>query len=382
MFKFILAVICLACSSVASAGQSGSGPDGSNPAEVKSYVIGLFQTSGRNKSGTPPLLTADNAPAGVEFGKSAKNVPFIRIRKSGVTLDNWLISGRTIFVNADNFTVRNSLIEEGAIHTISGAGRIFDIKQGVSNVLFEDNTFSGTQALGAGVSSAIFQRPKAGTDITIRRNRFRWFGGDIVKTAGGALVEENVFYAQTNVTAVPSPPFRLDRVYGLHEVVRANNNKKHFISLVASNLGNPLKDKSKWRLFDPHYDITNPFENSSPSTYRRNLYLINPADPRIPASERGIAIGANSPIWIAQNSRGGKASNYAIIHILENVVLGNNPIFGNPAIGVSVAGQNWPVISGNHIDANSQGLYTTRNTAKKVNWGVNYDATTGRIIGP
>ncbi len=383
MFRVFLAVICVVFSTTtAGADQTGPSSSTSSPDQIKKYVIGLFETSGRNASGRPPLLTAENAPPGVDFGKSRKDVPFIRINKRGVTLDNWHISGLTIFVNADNFTIRNSLIDVGALHTIAGRGRLFDINKGVSNILIEDNTFSGSQALGVGVSSAIFQRPTAGTDVTIRRNRFRWFGGDIVKTAGGALVEENVFYAQSNVVEMPSPPWQLGKMYRLNEVVRSNTDQKHYISLVANNVGNPLKSKTAWRYYDPHYDVTNPFENATPSIYRRNLYLINPADPRIPVAERGVALGGNSPIWIAQNNQGGKSSSYAPIHILENVVLGINPVFGNPAVGVSVSGQNWPNISGNHFDANSQGLYTTRGTAKKVNWGVNYDATSGRVILP
>jgi len=157
------------------------------------------------------------------------------------------------------------------------------------------------------------------------------------------------------------------------------------VSLADNNQGNPLSDGSKWGYRDPHYDIINPFECTSPTTIRRNLFLLDPQDAMIPAAERSHAVGCNSAIWAIRNASTNNSTTYTGLTIQENVFLGFNTYYGNPPIGVSSSGGGiWvnPDVIGNYIDDNSQGLYATPPTAGSTNWGVNYDATTGATISP
>jgi len=104
---------------------------------VKDQVIALFGTSGRNSSNTLQPLTSSNKPAGVSFGTTAKGVQYVTIGASGVLLQDYLIDSRTVFLNADNVTIRNCKFTQG---TLAGDGgdRYIDIKAGVDNFTIED----------------------------------------------------------------------------------------------------------------------------------------------------------------------------------------------------------------------------------------------------
>lgn len=349
---------------------------------VKDQVIALFGTSGRNSANALQTLTSANAPAGVNFGATAKGVKYAQISAAGVVLQDFLIDSRTIFLNAHNVTIRNCEFTEG---TLAGDGgdRYIDIKNGMNNFVIEDNNFSGKQGLGNGIGAFIFQRPTAGTGGIIRRNRSRWFGQDAFKISGGVLMEENVFYAPSNLTTLPLGPYNSNYTYQQGDVIQSG--LKHYVSLANNNQGNPLNDGSKWGYRDPHYDTVNAFENTSPSTIRRNLFLLDPQDPMIPAAERSHAVGCNSALWIVRNQSTANSTSYQQMVIEENVLLKFNTYFGNPPIGISSSGGGvWvkPDFIGNYVDDNIQGLYATPTTASSANWGVNYDATSGATISP
>jgi len=270
-------------------------------------------------------------------------------------------------------------------HAVSNR-RIIDIKSNIKNFLIEDNDFEGVKGLGAGVSSALFQRPltstASGVGGIIRRNRFKWFGQDAVKTTGGVLIEENVFYAESNVAAIPSGRWNSGTTYGLNEVVKATSGEKHYISLSSGNRGNALSNGSKWQFFDPHYDFITTYENTIASTIRRNLFLLDNQDSLIPTSDRSFAVGAVNAFRVLRN--GGNTTPFRTLLIEENVVKGRNTYFAGVPIQAANTGGTWikPTIVGNYFDENGRGEYAHASTAAAVSWGVNYDYTTDAAINP
>ncbi len=364
---------------------------------VKDQVIALFGTSGRSSVNSIQTLNSGNAPSGVSFGTSAGGTPYVTISGQGVTLENYIVDGRSIFLNSNNVTIRQCQILEGSLHTIGGASRLIDIKSNVQNFLIEDNDFIGTKGTGAGVSSAIFQRTPtattAGIGGSILRNRFKWLGQDIIKPSGGVLVEENVLYAPSNVAALPDTSgtngrntngrYSSSGTYALGEIVKHTSNEKHYISLIANN-SQSLSNGSAWRYFDPHYDLINPFDNVLASTIRRNLIIADPRHSMIPSSERSFAVGDVYKFSIQRNNSAPSSNYFQQLTVEENVILGHNTYFSNPVFSAANLGSNRakPIIQGNYLDADSVGRYTIPGTDSNVVWGTNYDATTGAIIGP
>jgi len=205
----------------------------------------------------------------------------------------------------------------------------------------------------------------------------------VFKISGGALVEENVFYAASNLTVLPLGPYDSNYNYKKDDVIQDGN--KHRVSKTNNNQGNPLSNSTHWLYIDPHYDVINVFECTSPVTLRRNLLVLDNQHAMVPAAERSYAVGCNSSIWAVRNKSNNNSTNYVGLTIEENVFLGYNTYSANPAIGISSAGGGvWvnPDVIGNYIDVNSQGRYATSSTASVANWGVNYDATTGAIANP
>jgi len=87
---------------------------------------------------------------------------------------------------------------------------------------------------------------------------------------------------------------------------------------------------------------------------------------------------------IVRNNNGGQpdTSFFDSLQVEENVFLGTNAIFGNPAIALSGGANFTPVtFAGNYISQNSGGLYTTGPTSA-MNWGTNFDADSGATISP
>lgn len=348
---------------------------------VKGQVLGLFNTSGRNSGSSLQTLTSGNAPSGVSVATNT-----VTISGNGVTLQDYLIHDKTVFINGDNVTIRQCSITEGPWQNAAANRRIIDIKTNVKNFLIEDNDFAGVKGLGAGVSSALFQRPlsstASGTGGIIRRNRFKWFGQDCVKTTGGVLIEENVFYAESNIAVVPSGRWNSGTTYGLNEVVKHTSSEKHYVSLSANNQGNALSNSSKWAFFDPHYDFITTYENTIASTIRRNLFLLDNQDSLIPPSDRSLAVGAVNAFRILRN--GGNTTPFRALLIEENVTKGYNTYFAGIPIQVANTGGTWikPTIRGNYMDENGRGEYAHASTAAAVSWGVNYDFTTNATISP
>lgn len=348
---------------------------------VKGQVLALFGTSGRNSGAALQTLTSANAPAGVSVATNS-----VTISGSGVTLADYLIHDKTVFVNGDNPTIRQCVFTEGPWQHAVSNRRIIDIKANVKNFLIEDNDFEGTKGLGAGVSSALFQRPltstAAGVGGIIRRNSFKWFGQDCVKTTGGVLIEENIFYAESNVDVIPSGRWNSSTTYGLGEVVKATSGEKHYISLSAGNQGNALSNGAKWQFFDPHYDFITTYENTIASTIRRNLFLLDNEDSMIPVSDRSVAVGPVNAFRVLRN--GGNTTAFRALLIEENVVKGYNTYFAGVPIQAANTGGIWvkPTVRGNYIDENGRGEYAHASTASAVSWGVNYDFTTGAAISP
>ena len=352
---------------------------------IKDQVIALFGTSGRNSVNSIQNLNAGTAPAGVSVNAGAN---IATISGTGVVLQDYIINDLTVFLNSNNVTVRQCRITEGTYQHANPSKRLFDIKSNVKNFLFEDNDFAGVKGFGNGVGSGIFQRPltssASGTGGIIRRNRFKYFGQDVIKTTGGVLVEENVIYSPSNIDTTPSGRWNASTSYSLDEIVKHTSNEKHYVSRVNNNQGNSLNDSSKWRYYDPHYDLINPFENTLPSTFRRNLILRNPQDPLIPASERSYAVGSVNALRLIRNQSTNNTTFYAALLLEENVLQGRNPYFSGPPIQAASTGGNWvkPTITGNYIDADASGSYAHPSTASSVSWGVNYDTTTGAVIFP
>lgn len=348
---------------------------------IKGQVLALFGTSGRNSGVALQTLTSGNAPSGVSVSTNS-----VTISGSGVTLANYLIHDKTVFINGDNPTIRQCVFTEGPWQHAVSNRRIIDIKSNIKNFLIEDNDFEGVKGLGAGVSSALFQRPltstASGVGGIIRRNRFKWFGQDAVKTTGGVLIEENVFYAESNVAAIPSGRWNSGTTYGLNEVVKATSGEKHYISLSSGNRGNALSNGSKWQFFDPHYDFITTYENTIASTIRRNLFLLDNQDSLIPTSDRSFAVGAVNAFRVLRN--GGNTTPFRTLLIEENVVKGRNTYFAGVPIQAANTGGTWikPTIVGNYFDENGRGEYAHASTAAAVSWGVNYDYTTDAAINP
>ncbi len=348
---------------------------------IKEQVIALFETSGRTSVNTIQNLNSANAPAGVSVSSN-----IVSVTADGTILQDYIIHDKTIFINADNVTIKQCLITEGDyLHSFNNK-RIIDISPNVKYFLIESNDFEGVKGLRAGVSSAVFQRPltlqTAGTGGVIRTNSFKWLGQDAVKTSGGVLIEENIFYAESNVLVIPSGRWLANVNYGLHEVVKHTSTEKHYISLASNNQGNSLSDNSKWQYYDPHYDFITTFENTISSTIRRNLFLLDNGDLMIPQAEQSFAVGAVNAIRIVRNS--GNLTPFQTLRIEENVMLGFNTYFSGIPIQAANTGGVWlkPFLQGNYIDANDRGEYTHQSTPSAVLWGINYDATTDQIINP
>lgn len=362
---------------------------------VKDQVLALFGTSGRNSVAAIQNLNSGTAPAGVNFGQTGAGAPSATLSQQGITLENYAINNLTILWNADNCTMRQCTMAEGNIlHPLTGAVRLVDIKANVKNILIEDCSFEGTKAYGPGVGSAVFQRPltstAAGTGGIVRRCRFKWFGQDVIKTAGGLDVEECVFYALSNVDAWPDfskhPQGRWTstNTYSAGELVRSTTNNKHYRSRVNNNRGNALTNNTFWEYKDPHCDVWNPRENKIPMTFRRNLILQDGQDPMIPAADRAYSIGNNSAVQAIRNQSTNNTTQYEVVYITENVFRSRNQYLSNPPLSINSVGGNWtnPVVDGNYIDAASNGLYAIGSAAGSTTWGINYDATTGATISP
>lgn len=352
-----------------------SNPQSSNPSTIKTEVLGLFGTVGINSQ---DILK----PIGLLPSNINVNGSNISINSNGTILENFDLRGYTIFLNSDNTVIKNCLL--GEKNAPREGKRVIDIKANVKNFLIEYNDFRGYQGLGAGVSSGIFQRSLTTTEEgiggIIRRNRFKHLGQDCVKTSGGVLVEENVFYATSNVADLPSGVWNSTTAYSLNEVVKATDSQKHYISLIANNLNNTPPSgnasNSNWLFYDPHYDIVNPFENTIPSVIRRNLFIINTRDPLIPEADKSYAVGLVNALRLLRNNSA-TPTNYTHLLVEENLIIGS-AFYG---IGFPIQAANngnlWvnPTFINNLIDANINGKYAHPSTKDAVNWQENFDAT-------
>jgi len=355
-----------------------------DPATIKSEVLALFTSVGRTSQNL--LKPATGAlPSGVSLSDSN-----ILINANGVVMEDYDLRGYTIFINSDNVIMRNNLLgEKDAPRT---GKRVLDIRGDVKNFLIEDNDFIGYKGLGSGVTSAVFQRVltsnENGTGGIIKRNRFKHFGNDMIKTSGGVLIEENVLYAESNLEVLPSGVWDANQTYDLNEVIQDTGSNKHFISLMANNQGNSLpginNSDNNWQYYDPHCDMVNPYDNTIPSTIRRNLFLRDTQDAMLSANEKSYALGLTNAIRIVRNNSD-NGRNYERLLIEENVVLGAE-FYGGGAVPIQAAnsGGAWsnPTLQNNLIDANGNGNYTHPSTASAVDWQMNYDASTLSPINP
>jgi hypothetical protein len=355
-----------------------------DPATIKSEVVALLNTVGRTSQNA--LKSVDSSlPNGVSL-----NGAIITISADGAFLEDYDFRGYTIFLNSSDIVIKNCLLGEKGMPR--DGKRVLDIRGDAKNFRIEENDFVGFKGLGSGVSSAIFQRiltsNVAGTGGTIQRNSFKHFGNDMVKTSGGVLIQENVFYAESNIEAVPSGVWNGNDTYALNEVVQDTGSGKHFISLVANNQGNTLppinSSDGNWQYYDPHCDMVNPFDNSLPSTIRRNLFIRNTQHSLLSESDKSFALGLTNAIRIVRNNND-NSRHYENLLVEENVILGTE-FYGGGAIPIqaSSTGGTWtnPVLLNNLIDKNSKGNYIHPSTVSSVDWRQNFDATSLAPINP
>lgn len=347
--------------------------------DVKTSVLALFGTAGRTSGAPLRVLTSANAPAGVSVNDTT-----VTISLDGATLSDFSIEDKTVFVNADNVTIQQCSFRESVPQ---GGGRIIDIRGDAKGFLIAENDFEGWHGLGQGVTSAIFQRPLTTREIdgVIRGNRLWHLGQDGIKTSGGVTIEENVLYAFSNVDTQPIE-WDSGTTYAAGAIVRRPGAFKHFRSLVGGNRNrslptsdNPNLPESRnanWNIYDPHYDMVNPFENTEASTIRRNLFLIDNQDSLIPAAERSWAIGAVNALRLVRNGR--NSTQYVTLRIEENVIYGNTSYGVGFPIQAACAADNWmnPTLVGNYVDDNNEGSYAYSSTASCVDWHQNFDTTT------